>query len=73
MTYHNFIRLRNEGQAYHTLTNGVYVGTNEEGDDIYKLYDFWVCVQENTKGFCYEARTTPPSYLPSEVVGAQEL
>jgi len=73
MNYHAFIRLRNDEQAYHTLSNGVYMGTNENGDDIYQVYDFWVTVQENTKGFYYDARTSKPDFIPSEVLGAQEL
>lgn len=73
MNYHTFIGLRNEEKAYHTLTNGIYRGTNEEGDDIYQLYEFWVSVQENTKGFYYEASSTQPRFSPSEVLGAQEL
>jgi hypothetical protein len=73
MNYYTFVRLRNDEQAYHTLTNGIYLGTNEDGDDIYQLYDFWVSVQENTKGFYYEAKTTQPNYMASEIIGAQEL
>lgn len=73
MNYYSFIRLRNEEQAYHTLTSGVYLGTNEDGDDVYQLYDFWVSVQENTKGFCYDARSKKPSYIASAIMGAQEL
>lgn len=73
MNYHSFIRLRNDEQAYHTLSNGTYLGTNEFGDDIYQVYDFWVTMQENTKGFYYEAQTNEPVYMPSAVLGAQEL
>lgn len=73
MNYNHFIRLRIDEQAYHTLTHGIYIGTNEEGDDIYQLYDFWVSIEENTKGFYYEAQTTKPAFIPSEILGAQEL
>lgn len=73
MNYRDFISLRNEDQAYHTLTNGVYLGTNEDGDDIYQLYNFWVSVQENTKCFNYEASSTCPDMIASEILGTQEL
>jgi len=73
MDYRTFIRLRSDEQACQTLTNGMYMGTNQSGDDIYKLSDFWVTVQENTKGFYYEAKTSQPEYMPSDMLGAQEL
>ena len=73
MNYNSFIRLRGEDQAYHTLTHGVYLGTSKDGDDIYQLYDFWVSVQENTKGFYYEASIEKPSFVSSQMMGAQEL
>lgn len=73
MNYHSFIRLRNDEQTYHTLSNGTYMGTNELGDDIYQVYDFWVTVQENTKGFYCEAQSTQPTFMPSAMLGAQEL
>ena len=73
MNYHTFLGLRNEEKAYHTLTNGNYRGTNQEGDDIYQLYDFWVSVQENTKGFYYEACSTQPKFTASDFLRAQEL
>lgn len=60
MNYQSFIRLRTDEQAYHTFTFGTYRGTNQQGDDVYELYDFWVTVQENTKGFYYEAKTMKP-------------
>lgn len=74
MNYNQFIGLRTHEQAYHTLSFGTYVGTNAEGDDIYQLYDFWVTVQENTKGFYYEAvKNRPVGMINKEVLGAQEL
>ena len=73
MDYKAFIRLRNSEQAYHTLSHGTYRGTNEAGDDIYQLYDFWVSVHENTKGFYYDAQRHKPDYVYSGFFGAQEL
>ena len=74
MNYQAFIRLRTDEQAYHTFTFGTYRGTTQNGDDVYQLYDFWVTVQENTKGFYYEAATTTPEgFIASEVLGAQEV
>ncbi len=73
MNYISFIRLRSEDQAYHTLTHGIYLGTNNDGDDIYQLYDFWVSVQENSKGFYYEANREQPSFISSQMMRAQEL
>lgn len=71
MDYNCFIRLRNDEQAFHTLTNGTYLGTNEEGDDIYQLNNFWVGVRENSKGFYYEPITTKPNYLESQVMNVR--
>lgn len=71
MNYQSFIRLRSEEQAYHTFTFGTYMGTNSEGDDIYQLYDFWVSVEENTKGFYYEAKTTKPEGLIPAVLSGE--
>ena len=74
MNYQSFIGLRTEEQAYHTFTFGTYRGTNREGDDVYELYDFWITVQENTKGFCFTARTAKPEgFIASEVLNSQEL
>lgn len=74
MNYDTFIGLRCGDQSYHTLTHGIYRGTNKEGDDVYELYDFWVTVRENVKGFYYEARTCKPAgFIPSEALGTQEL
>jgi hypothetical protein len=72
MNYQTFIRLRKEEQAFHTLTFGTYLGTNDQGDDVYSLHDFWVTVEENMKGFYYDAKTTQPQALiPLEKVSAQ--
>lgn len=74
MNYNSFIRLRSHEQAFHTFTYGIYLGTNEEGDDIYSLYDFWVTVQENMKGFYYDAKTTqPPSLISAQLLTSQKI
>jgi hypothetical protein len=74
MNYQSFIRLRTDEQAYHTFTFGTYRGTDHQGNDIYELYDFWVRVQENTKGFYYEARSVKPEgFIAIEQLGTREL
>jgi hypothetical protein len=74
MNYNSFISLRSEEQAFHTFTYGTYLGINEEGGDIYSLYDFWVTVHENTKGFYYDAKTTQPqSFQPANILASREV
>jgi hypothetical protein len=74
MNYQSFIRLRTEERAYHTFNFGTYRGSNKEGDDVYELYDFWVTVGENTKGFYFEAWITKPEgFIASDALGIQDL
>jgi hypothetical protein len=63
MNYQNYIGLRAEEQADHTFTYGKYAGTDENGDPIFQLYDFWVTVRENMKGFYFEARESAPDVI----------
>jgi hypothetical protein len=73
MNYQSFIRLRTDERAYHTFTFGTYRGTSRQGDDVYELYDFWVTVQENTKGFYYEAKTMKPEgFIAMEEINTRE-
>jgi hypothetical protein len=74
MNYNSFIRLHSDEQAFHTFTYGTYLGINEEGEDVYSLYDFWVTVQENTKGIYYDARTTQPqSFEPAKTLASEQV
>jgi hypothetical protein len=73
MDYQSFIALPVQERASHTFTNGTYAGTDEQGDDVYRVYDFWVTVRENSKGMYYESRHLPPEgYMAPEMARLQK-
>lgn len=60
MDYHTFSKASDKVKAYETSTDGVYLGEDKEGNDIYKLNEFYVKVKEDTKGYFYEPTKTKP-------------